>query len=63
ARRGWSVTYRLPARSPSAADCSPTHRLADPLQSVLTAFIVSRPEFEEWLAEQARAVCGQLSDR
>jgi flavin-dependent dehydrogenase len=29
----------------------------------LTAFIVSRPEFEEWLAEQARAVCGQLSDR
>lgn len=35
----------------------------DPLTSVLTAYIVSRPDFEAWLAEQAKAVCGELSDR
>jgi hypothetical protein len=33
------------------------------LQSVMTAFIVSRPEFESWLAEQAKAICDQVSDR
>jgi flavin-dependent dehydrogenase len=37
--------------------------VGDPLQSVLTAFIVSRPDFESWLVEQAKAVCGELSDR
>jgi hypothetical protein len=37
--------------------------VGDPLQSVLTAFIVSRPDFEAWLVEQAKAVCGELSDR
>jgi hypothetical protein len=35
----------------------------DPLQSVLTAFIVSRPDFEALLVEQAKAVCGEMSDR
>jgi hypothetical protein len=35
----------------------------DPLASVLRAFIVSRPEFERWLAEQAKGVCDNLSDR
>jgi hypothetical protein len=35
----------------------------DPLNSVLTAFIVSRPEFDAWLGEQAKAVCHELSDR
>jgi hypothetical protein len=35
----------------------------DPLASVLGAFIVSRPEFEAWLAEQARTVCEKWSDR
>jgi flavin-dependent dehydrogenase len=37
--------------------------VGDPLQSVLTAFIVSRPDFEAWLVEQAKAVCGEMSDR
>ncbi|MFL5960125.1 MAG: hypothetical protein ACJ75G_07685 [Gaiellaceae bacterium] len=35
----------------------------DPLNSVLGAFIVSRPDFEAWLAEQAKTVCDKLSDR
>jgi hypothetical protein len=37
--------------------------LGDPLASVLHAFIVNRPEFEAWLAEQAKDVCDNLSDR
>jgi hypothetical protein len=37
--------------------------LGDPLNSVMHAFIVSRPDFEAWLVEQAKAVCGELSDR
>src|SRR5207248_9931008 len=35
----------------------------EPLNSVLAAFIVSRPDFEAWLAEQAKNVCEGLSDR
>jgi hypothetical protein len=37
--------------------------LGDPLDSVMRAFMVSRPDFEAWLVDQAKAVCGQLSDR
>jgi flavin-dependent dehydrogenase len=37
--------------------------IGNPLESVLHAFIVSRPEFDTWLAERARAVAENLSDR
>lgn len=37
--------------------------MGDPLNSLMVAYIASRPDFEAWLAEQAKAVCGELSDR
>ena len=37
--------------------------IGDPLQSVLHAFIVSRPEFDAWLTEQARTIADNLTDR